>query len=176
MSFADWLCNGQRLHRRLSWKWYLMCWTQTVHTWVSHMFTSPAPYTCDKMCYVHHVWLAARSSKNHWWLFGLEYNYSLREKWINCRHRDLTISAEQTKHVRPPENTPMGLTLGLHGRDINCIIHSFIHSFIECGLFLALKDEIKLCQNHPYIFKYFQSNSVLLSLALWPQPFSFISR
>ena len=92
------------------------------------------------VCHVEHD---ARSSKNH----RLEYTkFSLRETWNNCSHLYLTVTAERTKHERPPENTPLGLTLGFHRRNINSIIHSFIHSYCQwrcqkvdmwgCDLFL----------------------------------------
>ena len=43
---------------------------------------------------------------------------------------DLTIvmKAARMTHERPPENTPLGSTLGFSWQDINSIAHSFINN------------------------------------------------
>ena len=59
--------------------------------------------------------------------------FSLHDKCNNyyCPHRCLTVSAKRTKRDRPLENTLVGFTIGLQGRYINSITHSFIHSFLH---------------------------------------------
>ena len=58
---------------------------------------------------------------------GLEHTkFSMNEKWNNYIHSYETVSAVQTKYEQLPEKTPLGLTLGFHGWDINLINHSFI--------------------------------------------------
>ena len=86
------------------------------------------PNICDYMGCVRHVGHAARSSKNHLWLLGLEIaKFSLREKWNNYPHPHWTVIAYRIKHHRPPENTLLGVTFVYHRRDISYKIYSFVH-------------------------------------------------
>ena len=79
------------------------------------------------MGYVRHAGRVARSSNNYLWLLGLEYaKFSLHEKWNNWPHPYRTVIAKRIKHHSPPDDTPLGLTLAFHGRDITYKIQ--IHS------------------------------------------------
>ena len=58
-------------------------------------------------------------------IIGLEYSkFSLHEQWHNCAHPNLTVSAVRIKREWTADNTLLGLTFGLYGRDINYVIHS----------------------------------------------------
>ena len=128
MSFADWLSSVIAPAFRLKTIPALLD-TNSTHTGVAYSHLT-APHSFDYMGYVRHVGHAARSRKNHMWLPGLEYaKFSLHEKWNNCLHPYRTVIAERTNYHRPPENTPLGLTLWFHGRDISYKMHSFIHSY-----------------------------------------------
>ena len=96
---------GQWLHWRSGLKRYPMYETQIVYTLASHVYTlaSPASHTCD---YTGYVGLAARSRTKSPVIIVLKHaKFSLHEKWNNCTQLYLAVSAERTKHERPPENT-----------------------------------------------------------------------
>ena len=129
MSFADWLWSVVAPVLGLKTIPDLLD-TNSTYTGIAYVHFT-APHSCDYMGYVRHVGHAARSSKNHMWLLGLEYaKFSLHEKWNKCQHPYRTVMASRINYHWPPENTPLGLTLGFQGWDISYRIHS-IHSFIE---------------------------------------------
>ena len=132
MSFADWLWSVIAPALGLKTIPDLLD-TNSTHTDIAYANLT-APHSRDYMGYVRHVGHAARSSTNSMWLLGLEYaKFSLHVKWINCLHPYRTVIACRINYHRPPEITPLGLTLGFHGRDISYKIHSFtfIHSYFS---------------------------------------------
>ena len=123
---------GQWLHWRSGGKWYPTCQTQTAHMGIAYAHLT-ASYTCDYMGNVRYVEHAAKSSKNHIWLLGLEYaKFSLHEKWNNCSHPYRTVIASWITYHQPSENISLGFILGFQGRDISYKIHSFL-SFTQVG-------------------------------------------
>ena len=127
MSFADWMWSVIAPALGLKTIPDLLGTNSThTHTGIAydHLIGS---HSCNYVGYVHHVGHAARRSNNHTWLLGLEYaTFSIHEKWINCTDPYRTVIAWRIKYHRPPENTPLGLTLGFHGRVISYKMHSFI--------------------------------------------------
>ena len=98
----------------------------------SFMPTSPAPDTCDNISYARLVVHAARSSEiagntgaRTCQVLTAREVYQLPSSVPDCQRRTI-------EHGRPPTNTPLVLHIGFHERDINCIIHSFIHSSNMC--------------------------------------------
>ena len=87
---------------------------KSVHTRASHMPTSPAPHTCDYMC---HVGQDARNSKKSRWFLELEYAYV----WSHSTRSGI-----------------IAYILRFYGRDINCMIHSFIYSYVLASLWIRI--------------------------------------
>ena len=119
--------------------------TNSTHTGIAYVHLT-APQTCDYMGYECQVGHAARSSKNHQWLLGLEYTkFSLHEKWNNAHILIELSSPNGLNTIDRSRIHPWAWPLGFSGRKISYKIHSlnfiwaitYTHGFIRCMIFLV---------------------------------------
>ena len=111
---------------------------QYTHTGIAYAHITAPHSWCYivYLCYLEHD--ASSSKKNQLWLLVLEYvKFSLPNNWNNFPHPCRTVIAYRNKYRRPPENTPLGLITGYHGRDISYNVHSFIDNYKNTTSYLA---------------------------------------